>query len=99
MKGGESQPSTTYVFNPEERGEIGDYVWLDANMNGKQDEIPYEIPSDVAGTGFTRKLPKRKIVTDNDGNISYIPDGWKAEDDPGINGVKVELMDGNGNPV
>ena len=96
--GGESQPATTYVFNPEERGEIGDYVWLDANMNGKQDEIPYEIPSDVAGTGFTRKLPKRKIVTDNDGNISYIPDGWKAEDDPGINGVKVELMDGNGNP-
>ena len=96
----ESGNAITYVFNPEDRGEIGDYVWLDDNANGKQDEIEYAVPEGTAETGFSRLLPKRKAARkDADtGNLVYDPDWGDGLPDPGINGVKVELLDENGLP-
>ena len=96
----ESAVLEVYVHNPVDRTQIGDYVWLDTNINGKQDEVAYEVPE--TGTDFDRKLPKRVKEVDEYGNITYVPDWGKDGDvlkpDPGINGVKVELLNGLGQP-
>ena len=96
----ESAVLEVYVHNPADRTQIGDYVWLDTNLNGMQDEIIYEVPE--TGTDFSRKLPKRVKEVDEYGNITYVPDWGKNGDqlkpDPGINGVRVELLNGLGQP-
>ncbi|MCD7907312.1 MAG: hypothetical protein LUH04_06455 [Clostridium sp.] len=96
----ESAVLEVYVHNPADRTQIGDYVWLDTNINGEQDEIIYEVPE--TGTDFSRKLPKRVKEVDEYGNITYVPDwgrdGDKLKPDPGINGVRVELLNGLGQP-
>ena len=96
----ESAVLEVYVHNPADRTQIGDYVWLDTNINGKQDEVAYEVPE--TGTDFDRKLPKRVKEVDEYGNITYVPDwgkdGDKMKPDPGINGVKVELLNAFGQP-
>ena len=79
----DSARSGVVLQAPTGRGYVGDYVWNDLNGNGKQDEAEYK----EAKNG--RMLPS-KWTTDLDG------DG-KA-DDPGINGVKVELLTESGNP-
>ena len=81
----ESSIAGVYVDAPSDRGYIGSYVWQDVNYNGKIDEGTYE---DTYGIG--RKLLKEaKYDLDNDGK----------NDDPGINGVKVELLTENGRPA
>ena len=97
----ESVSVEVYVNNPADRGEIGDYVWLDTNLNGKKDEVEYAIPH--TGTDFSRKLPKRDKVVDENGNVAYEPAWGKDENgdtlpDPGVNGVKVELLNIYGQP-
>lgn len=94
QKPAESWTAQVYVHNPEDRGEIGDYIWLDDNTNGLEDEIEYAIP-DTGDAKFTRSLPKR----DRNGK----PDWGKEANgddkpDPGINGVLVELLNENGQP-
>lgn len=79
----DSARSGVVLQAPTGRGYVGDYVWNDLNGNGKQDEAQYK----EAENG--RMLPS-KWTTDLNG------DG-KA-DDPGINGVKVELLTASGNP-
>ena len=75
-----------YVNAPAERGYIGSYVWEDADYSAKPDD-----GEGGYGTvdGMSRvKLKNRTTDLDFDGE----------NDDPGINGVKVELLTEAGYP-
>ena len=83
----ESAIAGVYIDAPSERGYIGSYVWQDVNYDGKVNEGTYE---DTHGIG--RKLLK-------DGTAKYDLDGDGKKDDPGIDGVKVELLTEHGRPA
>lgn len=74
-----------YVNAPSGRGYIGSYIWEDVDFNGIVDEGTY---ADTYHIGRDL-LTKPKYDLDNDGIL----------DDPGINGVLVELLSENGRPV
>ena len=79
----ESNKAGVYITQKSDKVNIGNYVWSDVNYNGIQDE----------GTMY-RDDNGRWLVTpskdlNNDGKI----------DDPGINGVKVQLRTAAGYPV
>ena len=56
--------------------EIGDYVWLDDNANGKQDEIEYAVPEGTAETGILQTAAEAESGTEDadTGNLVYDPD-------------------------
>ena len=89
----ESNEAVVYVNAPEGRGYIGDYIWLDDNSDGLQNEIEYEIPTENRNLR-TRKIPKRTYDPDTE---SYVPD-WGTDEagnlkpDPGVNHVLVQLL-------
>ena len=77
----ESNKAGAYSYVPEETGYIGSYVWEDFNQNGIEDDAVYEERNDG------RKILKSyNTDTDFDGE----------NNDPGINGVYVELLNENG---
>ena len=81
---GDSNESGIFTDAPSQRGYIGDYVWYDANANGKQDEAKYE-----------------RIINGSRNILSELTtdfDGDGVNDDPGINGVQLELLTENGYP-
>ena len=82
----ESPNAGVCLTAPSDRGYIGHYVWLDESYNAKfTDEADY-YQRDGKGRWL---LEKKTKDLDYDGEI----------DDPGINGVKVELLTENGYPV
>ena len=80
----ESPRAGVYLNAPVEKGYIGSYVWYDANYNADIDEGEYE-----------RRDDGRLIFKNKTKDLDY--DG--IHDDPGINGVLVELLSENGYPV
>ncbi len=81
----ESSNAGVYLDAPADRGYIGYYVWLDDNYSSVfTDEAQYEHRKD--GRWILKKITK-------DLNEDGKPD------DPGINGVKVELLSPAGYPV
>ena len=80
----ESPRAGVYLNAPVEKGYIGSYVWYDANYNAAIDEGEYE-----------RRDDGRLIFKNKTKDLDY--DG--IHDDPGINGVLVELLSENGYPV
>lgn len=88
---GNDEPSISpragvFLDAPSDRGYIGHYVWLDKNYNAKfSDEGDY-LKRDSDGRWL---LNKTAVDLDGDGNA----------DDPGINGVMVELLSEKGYPV
>ena len=80
----ESPRAGVYLNAPVEKGYIGSYVWYDANYNADIDEGEYE-----------RRDDGRLIFKNKTKDLDY--DG--VNDDPGINGVLVELLSENGYPV
>ena len=84
----ESVIAGVYPDAPSGKGYIGSYVWQDINYNGEKDEAKYE---DTYGIG--RDLFKEaKYDLNGDGKVD-------KKDDPGINGVKVELLTEHGRPA
>lgn len=81
----ESNKVGIYINAPSNRGYIGDYVWYDYNADGIQNEAEYN----RLFNGGSRHLHSKNT---QDFNGDGIPD------DPGINGVKVELLTVNGYP-
>lgn len=79
---GDSNEAGVFTDAPAGRGYIGDYVWRDMNCDAKQNEAEY---SHIVNG---RKLPSKFCDLDGDGK----------PDDPGINGVKVELLTASGYP-
>ncbi len=80
----ESPRAGVYLNAPVEKGYIGSYVWYDANYNADIDEGEY-----------VRRDDGRLIFKNKTKDLDY--DG--INDDPGINGVLVELLSENGYPV
>ncbi|MDE5995334.1 MAG: hypothetical protein K2G56_00265 [Eubacterium sp.] len=82
----ESPEAGVYLAAPADKGYIGHYVWLDESYNAEFfDEADY-YQKDGEGRWLLDKATKD---LDYDGDI----------DDPGINGVKVELLSAKGYPV
>ncbi|MDE6111187.1 MAG: hypothetical protein K2F65_04635, partial [Eubacterium sp.] len=82
----ESPEAGVYLAAPADKGYIGHYVWLDESYNAEFfDEADY-YQKDGAGRWILEKATKD---LNYDGKI----------DDPGINGVKVELLSAKGYPV
>lgn len=80
----ETNQSGVYINIPAHKGYIGDYIWEDFNANAEQDDAEYSRV--VVGN---RHIHSKNIIDfDGDGLL----------DDPGINGVKVELLTENGYP-
>ena len=77
----ESNKAGAYSYAPEETGYIGSYVWDDFNQDGIENEANYEEREDGR-----RILKSYNTDTDFDGE----------NNDPGINGVYVELLNENG---
>ena len=75
------------------------YGWTTTRTESRM-IIEYAVPEGTAETGFSRLLPKRKAARKDaaTGNLVYDPDWGDGLPDPGINGVKVELLDENGLP-
>lgn len=88
---GNDEPSISpragvFLDAPSDRGYIGHYVWLDKSYNAKfSDEGDY-LKRNSDGRWL---LNKATVDLDGDGTA----------DDPGINGVKVELLSEKGYPV
>ena len=88
---GDDKPSISpragvFLDAPKDRGYIGHYVWLDKNYNAKfTDEGEY----------LKRDSDGRWLF--NEANVDLDYDG--LPDDPGVNGVKVELLSEKGYPV
>ena len=80
----ESAYAGVYLAAPSDKGYIGHYVWLDENYNAD-----FTDEGDYIKQGGRLILNKPTKDVDYDGEI----------DDPGINGVKVELLSENGYPV
>lgn len=83
----EETSAGVYIDAPSDRGYIGSYVWQDVNYNGKIDEGTYE---DTHGIG-------RNLLVK--GTEKYDLNGDGKKDDPGVNGVKVELLTEHGRPA
>ena len=81
----ENKQAGAYISAPSGKGYIGSYVWSDFNYDGQCNEAEYEMSANG------RLLPTGKWTTD----IDF--DG--KPDDPGINGVKVELLTKKGYSV
>ncbi len=78
---GEQSKAGVFVDAPAGRGYIGSYVWNDFDYNEIADEAKYE-----TGTNGRPQIVELTEDLDFDGE----------PDDPGINGVKVELLDEQG---
>lgn len=78
---GESNAAGVYLMERPGRVHIGDYVWWDANQNGLQDEAV-----DAGPNSNGRDIKEEFVDLDGDG----------VPDDPGINGVTVELLTPDG---
>ncbi len=87
-KPSESPYAGVYLAAPYDRGYIGHYVWLDESYNAQFTDEGEYIRQNSDGTGRWL-LDKATKDLDYDGDI----------DDPGINGVKVELLTEKGYPV
>lgn len=81
----ENTQAGAYISAPSGKGYIGSYVWSDLNYDAQCNEAEYEMSANG------RLLPTGKWTTD----IDF--DG--KPDDPGINGVKVELLTKKGYSV
>ncbi len=79
-----SSDAGVYLATPADKGYIGHYVWLDENYSGT-----FTDDGDYIKQGGRWILNEATKDLDYDGEI----------DDPGINGVKVELLSENGYPV
>ncbi len=85
-----------YVTAPDGRGYIGDYVWIDQNWNGEQDDLADGASYETAPNGRPLiNTEEGKDVSDKFKDVDY--DG--EPEDPGVNGVFVELLNESGQPV
>ncbi len=82
----ESPQAGVYLDAPADKGYIGHYVWLDESYNAQFTDEGEYIKRDADGRWLFNKATKD---LDHDGKL----------DDPGINGVKVELLSEKGYPV
>ena len=83
----EETSAGVYIDAPSERGYIGSYVWQDVNYDGKVNEGTYKDTYDIG----------RDLLVK--GTEKYDLDGDGTNDDPGIDGVKVELLTEHGRPA
>lgn len=81
----ENTQAGAYISAPSGKGYLGSYVWSDLNYDAQCNEAEYEMSANG------RLLPTGKWTTD----IDF--DG--KPDDPGINGVQVELLTKKGYSV
>lgn len=81
-----SPKAGVYLDAPSDRGYIGHYVWLDESYNAQFTDEGEYLKRDSDGRWIFKKATKD---LDMDGQV----------DDPGINGVKVELLSEKGYPV
>ncbi|MCR2036205.1 hypothetical protein NSA09_11880, partial [Adlercreutzia mucosicola] len=120
----ENAMAGAFIDAPDERGYLGDYVWIDANWDQLRNETDGTAVKDNQGRDTTmRKGPNGRymvatdtrynadtgehesIYYDEDGNECLASDLFQDVDfdgeaeDPGINGVVVELLNENGLPV
>ncbi len=79
----ESPRAGVYLGNPQDRGYLGSYVWLDENYNYQLDEASY-----------IQREDGRWILDEVTKDLNH--DG--VSDDPGINGVYIELLNEYGLP-
>ena len=98
---GELSQAGVMVDAPENRGYLGDYVWLDADWSQKVDDTAsgaaaYEESKN--GRALLRGVRPNGTAFDNSASLRDL-DGDGAPDDPGINGVRVELLNKHGLPV
>lgn len=82
----ESPQAGVYLDAPADKGYIGHYVWLDESFNAQFTDEGEYFKRDADGRWLFSKATKD---LDYDGKL----------DDPGINGVKVELLSEKGYPV
>ncbi len=108
-----------FVDAPEGRGYIGDYVWLDTDWNGLQDDTLGELTTDGLGRSTTyHKADNGRFLLSTDKEIDPQTGVWTGlygngqptsalfkdvnfdgvAEDPGVNGVKVELLNEYGWP-
>ncbi len=126
----ENRQAGAVVAAPDERGYVGDYVWVDLNWDKLKNDTKAGLPetTDAQGRPTTyHKGPNGRYMlatdseyddatgtwrgiydgVDEDGNPAklYSADMMKdldfdgQPDDPGVNGVVVELLNENGFPV
>ena len=98
---GELSQAGVMVDAPENRGYIGDYVWLDADWSGIADDTAHGASDyEVSANGRSLLAGARKDGSSfkSDGKLKDL-DGDGVADDPGINGVTVELLNKYGLPV
>ena len=98
----EGSRAGVFVDAPSGRGYIGDYVWHDADWSGTQNDTAVGESSwqeSVNGRKLLRGIdPETGESFDNSDDFADLDlDG--SPDDPGINGVKVELLNEEGQPV
>ncbi|MCU6761032.1 Serine-aspartate repeat-containing protein D precursor [uncultured Roseburia sp.] len=82
----ENVKAGVYVNAPSGRGYIGSYIWNDADYSG----VPDDGEGEYAAEEKTGRIHLKNRTTDLDFD--------KTKDDPGINGVKVQLLTENGYP-
>ena len=116
----ENVEAGVFVDAPDERGYIGDYVWMDPDWNTYQDDTEGELTTDALGRQTTyHKGENGRWTLSTDKSIDEATGLWTGlygdgqataplyrdvdfdgqAEDPGINGVKVELLNEYGHPV
>ncbi|MEE0705965.1 MAG: PASTA domain-containing protein, partial [Adlercreutzia sp.] len=108
----EAVQAGAFIDAPDERSYLGDYVYLDSNWDGitndtasgveGQEDASYE--ESANGRRLLRGVSPEGKVFDHskkeDGSSNLIDLDYDLEqEDPGLNGVKVELLNSYGNPV
>ena len=99
---GENGKAGAYVNAPSGRGYIGDYVWHDADWNGVADDTANGADDYRASANGRRLLAgvdpaTGERFTSGEKLVDLDYDG--VADDPGIDGVKVELLNEYEQPV
>lgn len=90
-----------YTDATDGRGYLGDYVWLDANWSGTQDDTARGEDA-YQESANSRRLIRGVDAAGNafDNSDALIDlDGDGQRDDPGVNDVRVELLNEHGQPV
>ena len=120
----ENAMAGAFIDAPDERGYLGDYVWVDTNWDCLRNEVDGEVAKDAQGRDTTlRRGPNGRsmIATDSvydeasgdrvgvwydaEGNQHLATELFQDVDydgekeDPGVNGVVVELLNEHGQPV
>lgn len=98
---GELVQAGVMIDAPENRGYLGDYVWLDTDWSREQDDTSAGADAyqeSVNGRKLIRGVTADGTAFDNSGSFIDL-NGDGTPDDPGINGVTVELLNENGLPV